>query len=240
MNQPLFFQKTVPLDKDLHREWRLSRQEHFAFSRKTNAVAISTVEFRQVAQEYPIVFLIEKEAAFPIALLGVQQDGNLFVGDDGKWDATYVPAYVRMYPFILSQGQAGTHTVCIDEAYAGFNQRMGEALFNSGGEQSEFLNRAIQFLREYQASREQTLAFGKLLAELDLLEPMTAKGELTGGERFALTGFQVVRREKLQELADADILKLFRNGGLELIYLHLASMGNFAGLVERAGKAAAE
>lgn len=237
MKQPLFFKNVVPLDKDLHRNWHLSGTDNFEFARKTNAVALSAVEFRQLVREYPIVFVEENDIALPIALLGVQRDENLFINDAGGWDASYIPAYVRMYPFVLSQPQAaGNQTVCIDEAYAGFSQQGGEKLFGENGEQSEFLGKAIQFLREYHSSRASTQVFGKLLKELDVLEPMTAKGEVKGGEAFALSGFQVVKREKLQEIPDEKVLQLAKNGGLELIYLHLASIENFKSLVERAGK----
>ena len=42
-----------------------------------------------------------------------------------------------------------------------------------------------------------------------------------------------VNREKLKAISSEDLAQLFNNDGLELIYTHLASMGNFRKLVDK-------
>jgi hypothetical protein len=70
-----------------------------------------------------------KPVRWPAALLGLREAENLFVDRDGKWDARYVPAFVRRYPFVPGKGPQGELLVCIDEASSCFDAGEGEALF---------------------------------------------------------------------------------------------------------------
>ena len=52
----------------------------------------------------------------PVALLGLNAGQNLFVDAAGKWQASYVPAIIRRYPFALTpRGTDGQYIVCLDE-----------------------------------------------------------------------------------------------------------------------------
>jgi hypothetical protein len=62
----------------------------------------------------------------PAVLLGLREAENLFVDRDGKWDARYVPAFVRRYPFVPGKGPQGELLVCIDEASSCFDAAEGE------------------------------------------------------------------------------------------------------------------
>ena len=57
-----------------------------------------------------------------MVILGVEKDENLYVKQPGSWDARYVPAFVRRYPFVFSRSDDGqTFTLCIDETWSGCN-----------------------------------------------------------------------------------------------------------------------
>jgi hypothetical protein len=57
------------------------------------------------------------------------------------------------------------------------------------------------------------------------------------GAPTPLQGMLVVDEQKLTQLPDIDIARLFRNGSLSLINAHLLSLRNLGGLVDRkAGK----
>ena len=150
----------------------------------------------------------------PVALLGLRNEENLFVGEDGSWDARYIPAFVRRYPFVLAEaGDSGQRMVCIDESYSGFNDEEGEPLFE-GDEPTQVLKQAMEFLEEYQRQYVRTEQFIKRLKELDLLIALNAKVDMADGQQFALTGLLVVDEKKLLQLDDEKALEFFKSGEL--------------------------
>lgn len=232
--QPVFYDKPVALTKERHRSLRIDPEAGYRFASHANSVGVSTVEFKKAAWEYPIVFRKENGNVYPIVVLALGQDINLFVSEDGRWLADYVPAYVRRYPFILaSQNRGESFAVCIDETFAGFNTERGEPLFLEDGSESPFLSKAIGFLKEYQQQHERTREFSENLRALNLLEPMQANVSLNSGRRFSMAGFMVVNNDRLQALEPERLSGLIKTGQLELIYLHLFSLSRFSGMVDR-------
>ncbi len=200
------------------------------------------VEFPNAAEEYSIVFAGEGESLLPVVLMGVREDENLYVDSDGGWAAKYIPAFVRRYPFVFSSADEGaTLTLCIDEGFEGCNEEgRGERLFDAEGEQTQYLNSVLDFLKEYQAHYQRTKNFAKKLVELDLLEPMGAQFTTPAGEKRTVTGFQAINRDKLKALSPDSFSDLAKTDELELIYLHLQSMRNFSKMLEKVSTATEE
>ena len=233
----LFYQKPVPLNKTDHKDKKISPDSgRFSFAASTNSVILAGVEFSEAAKEYPIVFAQAGEAVIPVAMVGLKNEQNLFVDDEGNWDAHYVPAFVRRYPFVLAEtGEANQRVVCIDEAYEGFSDTEGEPLFE-GEEASPLLQQALDFLEEYQKQYLRTEAFVNRLRENDLLMSLNAKVDLVDGSQFGLTGLLAVDERKLLQLPDDRSLELFRSGELSWIYCHLMSLGCMGRMIERIAK----
>ena len=234
--QPLFYKKVVPLNKEKHSKLFIEPIEGYGFAKSTNSLYIAAVEFGKVSREYPIVFGHDAAGElFPVVLLGLKNNENLFVDDEGKWDAQYIPAYARRYPFILANQDAGEEqqfAVCIDESYPGFNTaKEGQALFDDKGEQAPVLKQAVDFLQDYQQHVLLTGQFCKNINELDILEPMQANIEMKSGDKMSLGGFQCVNREKLAALKPGKLADLVKTGQMELIYAHLFSLANVANLM---------
>ncbi|MBL1140582.1 MAG: SapC family protein [Proteobacteria bacterium] len=234
---PLFYKKVVPLNKESHSELYIEGIEGYTHTKETNSVYIAAIEFIQIAKEYPIVFAKgADDKVFPVALLGLEKNQNLFVDNEGAWTAEYIPAYVRRYPFILAtpNEKESTFAVCIDESYPGFNTaKEGKPLFDEKGQQLDILSQAIEFLKDYQAHVQLTVLFCENLSTLDLLEPMQANIEFAGGEKSTLGGFMGVSREKLKSLKPAQFSELVKSDQMELIYAHLASLSNMNDLIKR-------
>ncbi len=230
----LFYDKPAALNKVAHKNVKLKPVgNNYSFAQKTNSVILAGVEFTEAAKEYPIVFAKAGEQIVPVALLGLRNEENLYIDKAGKWDARYVPAFVRRYPFVLAEtGAEGQRMVCIDESYAGFNESEGEALF-AGDEPTPLLKQAIEFLEEYQRQYARTETFVKRLVDNDLLMALNARVDLVDGKQFALTGLLAVDEKKLLQMADAKALELFRSGELAWLYCHLMSLGNMARMVDR-------
>jgi hypothetical protein len=235
MAQPTYYQKPAVLDRQKHRKTRVRPGPDFAFARATNSLYLAAAEFTEAAKEFAIVFT--RPAAgkiIPVVVLGMRSGENLLVNDRNGWDARYVPAFMRRYPFVLSQtpDQSGL-VVCIDEAYSGLSETEGEALFDDAGKETPYLSSALEFLQQYQREHQRTEAFCQRLEEAGLLKEMNARAELKDGRSFAVNGFLVVDEKKLMELPDATVLTMFRKGEMHLVSLHLSSLSNIQRLVDK-------
>lgn len=237
----LIYENVAAVNKQTHATMGIQGNGTFHFTQDVNSVPITGVEFAAASMEFSIVFTKTNDGAMPIAILGVRSGENLFVDNSGNWKAKYVPAFFRRYPFVFSTADDGeTLTLCLDEAYEGCKtDGSGERLFKEDGENTEYLEKVISFLREYQDHYQRTLWFGKKLEELDILEPMGAQFNTPDGQKGSLNGFFTVSREKLKNLEAEKLAELVKNDAMELIYLHLNSMQNLKGTIARLPQAAA-
>lgn len=235
MSDAVYYEKPVALDREKHRQLKVRATGSFAFAGKANSLYLAGVEFNEACKEFAIVFTrVGNGRTVPVAMLGLRGRENLFVDAQGKWDASYVPAFVRRYPFVLAElpGRAEM-AVCVDEAFAGLNSAQGEALFDAGGRDTPFLTNALDFLSRYQAEYLRTEAFCQRLEQAGLLMEMNAKADLADGRSFTINGLLIVDEKKLMALPDATALALFRAGELHLISMHLVSLSNMQRLVDR-------
>lgn len=231
----LFYDRPVPLSRETHHGARFrSTPGNFSFARTTNSVPLAGVEFAAAARDYPVVFSgSDASNTIPVALVGLSQDENYFVDAKGVWQGAYVPAFVRRYPFVLAEKGDGQFTVCVDEAYPGFNADDGEPLFDADGKERPFLKSTLDFLSEYQGRMQQTQAFVKRLHEWGLLKPQVIRVAPKGKPVFVLQGMLVVDEPQLLKLDKARLETLFRSGELGWIYAHLISLGNLQRLSNR-------
>ena len=205
-----------------------------------NSVPVVAAEIPHAAREYTIVFSEHADGVIPLALLGVEDKQNLYVTDEGGWDAKYVPAFVRRYPFVFAQSQdAQTYTLCIDESWQGCNREgRGERLISEQGERTPFLEKLMGFLQDFQRNSQRTTTYGQKLKDLGLLEPKEANFTLGEGKKLTLRGFMAVNREKLNALPAETLRELAQTGELEVTYAHLLSMNNLSVMLDRAAKRA--
>ncbi len=237
MKLPVFYRQVVPVDKDKHRDVWIAEIDNLAFAAETNSVILLAAEFSKACREYPLVFVADQGTFFPVAILGLRDGQNLFINKEGRWRASYVPAYVRRYPFIPAKKEgAKDYIVCIDERYEGFNREgRGERLFLDDGEVSTALERSLSFLQEFQIQHQRTVAFCAAMFEHGLMEPMRLDVAMASGEKLLLNGLYILNRQKMAELKEEAIVSLYRQGHLELAFAHLFSLENFQQLVALAG-----
>lgn len=233
--QLLIYETAVPVSSGRHGKASIEAGKGFGFARKINSVPLTAVEFPLAAAEYAIVFAQSGEEVVPVVILGARAGENLYVREDDSWNARYIPAFVRRYPFVFAaKGDGKTFTLCVDEAFQGLNfQGRGQALFDAGGKQTPYVDNVLTFLQEYTTQFKRTQAFCRKLAELKLLEPMQAQFTLAGGQKMSLTGFHAVDRKRLKALPAETRAQLVETDELELIYLHLQSMRNFVSVKDK-------
>lgn len=235
--QPLFYRDVVPLSRERHANWFVDMAQGYGFTADTNSIYVAGTEFPMTSREYPIVFAMDSNKNLvPVALLGLRQNQNLMIADDGSWLGSYVPAYIRRYPFILANAdaQANSFAVCIDESYSGFNTAgEGDRLINDDGEHGEILANSVKFLEEFHKHSEVTTTFCQTIAEAGLVESMQANFSMKSGSSFSLAGLHCVPRNKIKALS-AEQLKLFVDRDyLDLLYLHIYSLSNMDKLIAR-------
>jgi len=234
-SQPIFYKNIVPLNKEVHGDWSIESVSNYKHTSETNSLYIAAIEFIKAANEYPIVFGIgADDAVFPVVILGLRKNENLYINKKGEWLANYIPAYVRRYPFILATDEnvADKFTVCIDEECPGFNKkRKGTKLFDEDGNESDLLKNSVEFLKEYQNHIQLTTLFCNNIKELGILEPMKADIKMADGEEISLGGFMGINREKLKALDSEKMVNLVKTDQMELIYAHLVSLGNIDSLM---------
>jgi len=235
MKKLLIYDDVTPVTRQAHGQLSLKKGETFEFARETNAVPVVLAEFPAASGEFAIVFTDPSEGLIPAVIMGVREKENAYIAKDGKWEARYVPAFLRRYPFVFAtDAKAETFTLMIDPNYAGFNtEGKGERLFDADGEQTAFLTNTLNFLREYQAHFARTRAFAGKLEELGLLEPVEARVPLPKDPERRLTGFKIVNRDKLKALSGDVLSQMLKTDELELIFLHLFSLRNLGRLHEK-------
>ncbi len=230
-----FYQTIVPIDRNLHKSWTLRATADAGFTRNAHAVLLLGSEFVEASREYPIVFVRNGDQVMPVAMLGLREGENLFVNEHGQWQARYVPAYVRRYPFTFAEVPGGQALLSLDTSYAGLDQegKAGQALFDQDGKETDFLKNMLAFAQGFQDDYQRTRLVCAEIDKLGLFKGMNMQATLANGGSFNMGGFLVVDEQKLLQLDDATITNLFKSGLLGTLYAHLISLGNANQLVAR-------
>ncbi len=220
------FKKLVALNKETHAAKKIKPLNTFDFARKSYLASIVSSEFFRAASTYPIVFIEDpkKDEFRPVVLLGLEPEENLFVSEEGKWEASYIPAIIRRYPFGLAQTvEEDRFTICLDEESEFLNEEEGDALFNEEGEPTEVLERVKKYLGELQAMEQVTTQLCKDLKERNMFTPLNMQIS-NAGELKKITGGYMINEQRLNNLTDEDFLTLRKSNALPLIYAHLTSL----------------
>ncbi|GAA4332721.1 SapC family protein [Pigmentiphaga soli] len=226
------FEKVVPVNKERHANKRIKEITGFGFASRFHIAYVTMHEFARAAAIYPIVFLEDKEKDEfrPVVLLGLDAGSNLFVGADGKWDASYVPAIIRRYPFALAgTDKEGQFTICIDEASELVSDTEGAPLFENG-EPTQVIENVKRYLSELQQMDAVTRDFAKFLAANNMLTPLNMRvRENTRVKNIA--GCYVINEERLNNLSDERFLEIRAKRYLPAIYAQLISLAQIERLV---------
>jgi len=231
----------VALDTVLHRDLRL-KNELNAIPRLApfTSFMVSVSEFGDASQSFPILFVraapdaLGKDTVAPVAVFGMKPGENLFATADGKWDAAYVPAMLRAYPFTMARIEGSDRWAMVfDNTWEGMSRTEGQPLFNDKGEATELLNNVHKFVQELETDLERTRQFCAALLEMKLLKPMRFDATLANGEALSVDGFMTADEEAISKLPDAQIAQMYRNGMLGLLGIHTVSLNNMRRLLDR-------
>ena len=226
------FKNIVPINKERHLKTKVKAVENFDFVRDVHIVSVMVHEFSRASSVYPIVFLEDQaEDKFkPVVLTGLEEGENLFIKDN-KWDASYIPAIIRRYPFALAQtGEDGQYTICIDEESEFVNQEEGQALFNENGEAGEVIEKVKQYLTELQQMEQFTIEFSAYMSKNNMFTPLNMKVRV-GNEVKNISGAYVINEERFNALSDEKFIEMRTKKYIPVIYSHLSSLAQIERLV---------
>lgn len=231
---PPGYRTLVPFSREQFRGMGRSREAFAEFTRDLNSVFVTAVEFFQVARHYPIVFGRDAQTGgfVPVALTGLEDRQNLFVTDEGRWRGdSYVPAYVRRWPFFAAQLKEDPKRslVCVDPTGLEASER---AFIDANGEPTDMWQETERMVNEMEAARRQTQVLMRTLGDLDLIESFEAHAVTREGKRMRIGNLHRVSEERLNRLSEKQVKQLMTKGWLSRIYAHLISLENFQRLLD--------
>lgn len=225
MANPLFYRNVVPLNRETHRKLRLrGLAKPLDYARTSHLVPALVDEFTAAATELPIAFLPGAAAPAPVFITGLKPGTNHFVTPAGAWDAGYMPAYLRRYPFIIGDVPDADPVLCIDDAFEGFGEREGKRLFSAAGAPEPLVTEALALANQYRAAATRTDTLAELLQRWELFRSVTLEVKLPAGGSTVIHGLLAVDESALARLDDARFLELRRAGFLRAIDAHLLSL----------------
>lgn len=225
---PLFYNQLEPLSSQTHANWKVRSSDRAPFLAGQHAIPVTVEEFPLVQRRMPIVFSAGEDPV-PLGLMGLNEGVNVFLDDEGRLidQETYIPAYVRRYPYLLARLRPESEelSLCFDptsDVIGPFED--GEALFD-GDQPSDVTKQILAFNEQFEQAGQKTGMFMKELKELGLLMDGEVSIQQEGNDQpFVYRGFQMVSEEKLNELRGDQLRKMQQSGMLPLIFAHLFSL----------------
>ena len=151
---------------------------------------------------------------------------------------TYLPAFVRRYPFVFaSDPKSDKLLLCVDTE-AQMVSNTPDVKFFDGDQASKFTQDAIEFCKEFERQRRATVEFVELLDKASLFEqksvaftPRDAQGN--PGETQKIADYWAISEEGLNALPDAKFHDIRNTGALAAIYAHMVSLMNWQRVIQR-------
>lgn len=225
------------LNKEKHRQLRIRTGYGAALGDAVMYVTTYPMEFRDIQSCYPILFTKDPNTGgfFAAAVLGFEADQNLFLQDD-DWDASYIPAVVQRQPFLIANGGEGDDrppVVSLDLDHPRVSQDDGEALFESDGGATEFLDQKIALLDKLHRGLQHSSGFIDTLLKNELLEQITLDLAFNDGSKKSVQGFYCIAEERLYQLKGEVLESLNQAGYLQPVFMAVASLSRMRDIIER-------
>ncbi len=230
------FTKLVVLDKKAHKSLKISPLENLKFAKDLSFVPALANETAMIAEMFPVVFTADETSS--LVALTALADKNLAINEEGKYISRYVPAFLRKHPFSLANSKENEDQkiILIDEEASNVSKSKGKQLFTKDGEQSEVLKNAISFLTDYEKQHLNTMAIVKIIKDSGILEDREISVGEGDDKKVLVNGFQVVSRDKLNELDDKTLASWVRKGIISFIDSHINSLSKIEVLFKLASQ----
>lgn len=232
--------KATVLNNIDHKKLKVDTRPESSKNQKVNRTLVHASEISELHKEFPLVFHQHPDTGQTQlhAILGLEKDENLFVGEKG-WTTRFVPALLARGPFSLGYQKTAKEgdeqaapVICIDMQDPRVNSEYGEDVFLPFGGEAPYL----EYVKKALQTIEQGLQFDKtlytLVESMALLEPVSIEIKLSNVEQVNFGDYYTVNQQKLTQLDAESLNTLNQYGVLSLLYFILSSMGNFQQLIE--------
>ena len=212
------------------------------FGDAVNQVLVFPTEWQDLQREYPILFRRSEDGRFQsVALVGLDRDENLFLGD-GVWQARYFPALHQRGPFSIGltrneDGSEGEPMIHIDLDSARLAPRAagapGQPVFLQHGGNSPYLDAVSDVLgRIHDGVIANDPMFDAFQTE-GLIEPVALEIFLDETNKYTLDDLYTISAERFAALDGEALARLHAPGFLQLAIFAIASIGTVSNLIER-------
>lgn len=230
------FKQLEPLYPEKDHDLRLLDGQTYAFAEAEMLVPLLASEVAQASREYAIVFT-GQAGALPHALTGSKQGHNGYVTPEGLWQARYIPANIRRYPFALGDvtrdkdSTERTMLIMADRAapHLAAGGSEGKLLYTEARELSTTLANIQQVLVTLYQDAKRTEFLSNQLEELGLLvaKPLHIQG-YRSSNKVELAGLRVICPDSFGKLSAGQLYELHKTGALALAHAHFISLSNLS------------
>ncbi len=221
------FKKPEILNKEVHKDLKISSYEDYAFAKDAFVVPLGLNEMLVAQKSLIIVFLKDTNGdIFPSAVLGGEEGGNILLTKDNKWkENTYIPAVIRTYPFGIGHN-ADEKFITLDSAADVFKKDNGERILNDDQSLTKQGEHVVKFVQDVYQQIEETKKFTSAIDAFGLLKQANLVIEI-GEEKYNLTkGVYILDENSLNKLESRKLKKLATSGMMKYIYSHILSLSN--------------
>lgn len=216
------------IDKRAHAAAGWSPAKSFAFAAQEAVVPLLLAELAHAMPQMALAFIPQPDQPEAFQLVGVQSllpGQNWLVAPDGRWLATYTPAFYRAYPFrLLPIKDQADLALCFDHDSGLWQDTPtddGKPFFGADGQMSTDFAATLQFLQRCEQQRGQTLLAVNALQQAGVLEPWPLEQQAADGSRQPVNGLWRVDEAALNALPAETLAALRLNGALGLAYAQL-------------------
>lgn len=230
----------VVLNNVDHRDLTVALRHGAEFGDAVNQVQVFPPEFEAAQREFPIVFQRTSAGLEAVALLGLDRDENLFL-DGHRWTSRHIPLLQQRGPFSIGTDatDAGAPILYVDLDDPRTGAADGAPIFLQHGGNGPYLDHVMHLLRLIHAGVDGARAMYAAFDALGLIEPAAVEVMLRDDMRYAITGYEVLARERLNALTGAELETLHIAGFLAPAFLIATSLGNISDLIARKNARAA-
>lgn len=231
--------KTALLNNIDHQNLKVITRHSPEFGDNVNQTLVFPTEYGEIQREYPILFRKDENGEFQsVALLGLDEDENLFLNEDG-WQARYIPAVNERGPFLIGFQKQETEgeprrepMIYVDLDHPRVSDSEGEPVFLPQGGNSPYLEHVSRVLRVIFKGAEINKLMFAAFEEADLIKPVSLEIKLSDVEQYNVLDYYTIDEEKLAALEGAPLERLHKHGFLRAAFLVLSSLGNVKRLIE--------
>ena len=217
-----------------HGEKRWRRFSGYAFAATDALAPVAGAELARAALSMPLAFAEQSGRYTLVAVLSLTAGRNMFVGADGSWLGSYIPAWYRAHPFrLIPREGTGEAVLCVDEGsgLVAEGSSAGEAFFDQAGKLSPALKPVLDLMTQVERSRKATDLAVLALAQAGVVRPWQITVKTEQGAQ-AIGGLHRIDEAALAALPDDVFLKLRTSSALPIAYAQILSAGQL-GIFER-------